>query len=335
MSPANTVRSRTLFTAAAALVLGLHAAPWPSVLPAQEVAPAELIFQKEPQSIQLVSKRVQQRVKKSNNATPAENSPGLVQPPGLMQQPSQLQQLQQQPTSAQNPKTEVQLELEKLYKENGLEQPEMIDLRNPQPINQPGQTGTAAQGQSTPQGQVQGQLQAPQQFSPQGQPHQAGTAPKKKGVFSKWFGKDDASATSPAETPYIPPTARTSTTAAPMGNQSIPPVAGVVNYGQVYQGTGTPKPSAAPQSQQYSQQPQPQFGGVAPQQPAVTAAPVNAGLDAPVYGETPSTAATSNVAATNGFQRAFGSTHTGRRRLGPVCTTFDRSSDCSAGRPVQ
>jgi len=212
-----------------------------------------------------------------------------------MQQPSQLQQLPQRPAPAQNPKTEVQLELEKLYKENGRDLPEMIDVRNPQPINQPGQTGTATQGQSTPQGLVPGQLQAPQQFSPQGQPHQAGTAPKKKSVFSKWFGKDDASATSPVETPYIPPTARTFTTAAPMGNQSIPPVAGVVNYGQVFQGNGTSNPSAAPQPQQYSQQPQPQFGGIAPQQPAVTAAPVNTGLDAPVYSETPSTAATSNA----------------------------------------
>ncbi len=289
MSPAFKQHSRTLFSAAAAVVLGWQVAPWPSSLPAQENAPAPLIVQAQARPITPVTKREQRQY---NNAhRPAQPAPQTepVQPP------------QQRSAPSQTNKSEVQRELDKLYEQNGRAAPEMVDPKFSQPAN--GQTGGAAQAAPLP-------AQAPQQ-SYQAAPV---STPKKKGFFSKLFGsKDDGPTQPPAEPPYSPPAA-------------IPPVAppatlsqssagqgpGRPNYGQLFQqpeaatrdGALQPLPPAQSFVQQPQQQVQPPVMQAPPAllqpptqqyQPAIEGiptvqapvVPADDGFEAPLFVETP------------------------------------------------
>ena len=273
MSPAFQIRSRTLFSTAAALVLGLQFAPWPVSLQAQEVAPGQLFVQAEARPIS----QPQRDQRKSGQ--PAAQP---MQPP--MSQPQQGFVQQQQYTPPQAPKSEVQLELEKLYQKNGRDVPEAMVPQNSQsPSGASGRTPQISH-QLTPQQsgqQTQPQVQqqpAPQQYT-QAQP---ASAPKKKGFWGKLFSDKNAGPTHPpAEPPYNPPVARPPMTppaiisAQPMG---LP--AGVQNNGQILiqpanQGVVPQQPP-----QQFVQQP-------ATQTPPGTVL-TNDGFEAPLFEVTPS-----------------------------------------------
>lgn len=277
MNPAFNTHSRTLFTAAATVVLGLQVAPWPTTLTAQEIAPAQLIVQSQARPI-----------------TPA--APSGQQQYNNIQRPAQLaQQPQQRSGPPQYPKSEVRRELEKLYEQNGREIPEMVDPQFSQPAE--GQSGGMSPAMP-PQAQS-----APQDYSAT-----PVSAPKKKGFFGRLFGsKNDGPTQPPAELPYTPPSyamPMTPPAAMPMAPPAIMPGGqpansglGAPNYSQLFQQPQQTPASAVPQQpvqqpQQFAQQPQLQpvapqnLGTVFGQTPAV-AAPANDGFEAPLYVETP------------------------------------------------
>ena len=221
MSPAFKHHSCTLFSAAAAVVLGLQLAPWPSMIQAQENAPAPLIVQAQARPITPVTKREQREF----------NNP---------QRP--VQPTQQRSSSPQYGKSDVQKELEKLYEQNGREVPEMVDPKMSQPAS-----GTNTQ---TPQTQMQ---PAPQSY--QAAPV---SAPKKKGLFSKLFGKKGEGPTQPpVEPPYTPTVSSPPLTPPSMGGgQPANPGTGLQNYGQLFHQPDTTPGSAVVQQQPPSQPPQ-------------------------------------------------------------------------------
>ncbi len=260
MSPAFKHQSRTLFTAAAAVVLGLQVAPWPSSIEAQEKAPAPLFVQAQARPISQSAPREKQQY--NNPQRPAQPAP---------------QQPQQQRTGApQRPKTEVQLELEKLYEQNGREAPEMVD-----PKFSESATGQPAGMQPSQPAQTQTYQAAPV------------SAPKKKGLLSKLFGKkDEGPSQPPAEPPYVPSVAAPpATPPAALSGPPAKPSTGLQNYGQLFNQPGSA--GAAPQQpQQFVQQPSIQPAQVQPPvlnaPPAVSeAAPADQGFEAPLFVETP------------------------------------------------
>ena len=274
MIPAFNTHSRTLFSASAAVVLGLQVAAWPTTLPAQNGEPAPLMVQAEARPITPAAPNGQQNF----------NNP---------QRPTQPAQQQQQRSGApQFPKSEVRIELEKLYEQNGRAVPEMVDPKFSVPAaGQPGAT--------TPPGQPAAiQTQSPSQAI-QATPV---SAPKKKGFFSKLFGgKDDGPSQPPAEPPYAPAAALPMT---PPGMLSTPPATqgtSLPHNGQLFTRPGQSSGGATPQPpQQFVQQPpaQPPVLQALPAQipltpapvlsplPAV-AAPANDGFEAPLFVETP------------------------------------------------
>ena len=228
MSPVKKIRTRTLFTAAAAMVLGLQVTPWPSSLMAQSSAPAELIVKEDAQSIEQVARREQLRNRRPGPLNTPANANTTAVPPVQMQQSTQAQQNPQQPAVAKTPKSDVQIELEKLYRENGMEVPEMVDPRTSQPaMTTNGVAPALNNGQAAQQGMAQGQTP----LSPQGQV-QPTSMPRKKNFFTKLFKKDEASAQPPVETPYIPPSAPVVTSPAQADISTIPKTPGIVNYDQ-------------------------------------------------------------------------------------------------------
>ena len=306
MRPAFKTHSCSLFTATAAVVLGLQGAPWPSALPAQELEPAPLIVQAEARPITPSTNREQR---------PFNNAQRPSQP---AQQPVQ-QPAQQRAGAPQYPKSEVQRELEKLYEQNGREVPEMVDPQFTQPAaGQPGTASPAAQP-------------APAQLQSPPQSYQAApvSAPKKKGLFGKLFGsKNDAPTQPPAEPLYAPPAS--TLPATPPAMLSSPPVAqpvaqptprqavqgtGRPNYGQLFNQTDQTVGGAAPQPpQQFVQQPQVQqpllstppaqpLPSTTQYQPSVlstppaSAAPADDGFEAPLFVETPAQTETNGLPA--------------------------------------
>ncbi len=268
MRPAFNTHSRTLFTAATAVVLGLQVAPWPTHLQAQENAPGQLLVQSQAKPITPPAQTGQQQF--NNIQRPA-------QPP---QQP--------QPRSGppQYPKSEVRRELEKLYEQDGRAVPEMVDPQFSQPAQgQPGVMSPAT----------------PPQMQSSSQPYSATpvSAPKKKGFFSKLFGsKNDGPTQPPAEQPYIPPTASLPMTppAAMPSGQAATPKPGTPNYSQLFQPGQTavgPSPQLQAPPQQFAQQPlQPPPELQAPvlsPPPAATLTPATDGFEAPLYVESPAT----------------------------------------------
>lgn len=262
MSPAFNTRSRTLFTAAAAVVLGLQVAPWTTTLPAQENAPAPLIVQAQARPITPAAPRVQQDF----------NNPMRSAQPAPPQQP-----MPQRSGPPQAPKSEVQKELEKLYQQNGRAVPEMVDPKFSQPANgQPGGTPPAAaaqmQGQTSPQ------------YSPA---YQAATvsAPKKKGFFGKLFGsKDEGPTQPPVEPGYTPPGILIQQPVVQPTGQPAPTGTGLPNYSQLF-APPTAAGGAAPQPpQQFAQQPQSQpmvLPAITSRQPLVHTAPAQFPLSQP------------------------------------------------------
>ena len=228
MSPSKSIRTRTLFSAAAAMVLGLQVAPWPTAVMAQSVEPTELIVREDAQPIELITRREQRRNRPPGPLNTPEKTDTAAQPPELMQNSAQAQQLPQQRQVAKPPKSEVQLELEKLYRENGMEAPEMVDPRTSQPATNA--NGAANNGQAAQQG-----MQPPvmAQGQPSGKPVQPTAAPKKKSFFTKLFNKDQAPLQPPVETPYIPPSAPAMTPPAQLGASAIPQAPGIVHYDEL------------------------------------------------------------------------------------------------------
>ena len=261
MIPASPVRSRTLFSTAAAVALGLQFAPWPSTLQAQGKAPAPLIVQTQARPIS----QQKRELRRYNNSQ-------LVAPPAPPAAPAQ-QPAQQRASVPQYPKTEVQKELEKLYEQNGRAVPEMVDPRNSPPAGD--QAAATAPGAAQPAQQY---AQPAQQYAPPTQQYaqqaQPVSAPKKRGLLSKWFGKEDGPTQPPAEQPYVPPVSTLPTTPPAMvTGQPLAPATGLPNYSQLFSGEN----SAAQQPpQQMAQQPATQLPLLqAPpqQQPLVQAAP--------------------------------------------------------------
>ncbi|MFO1007030.1 MAG: hypothetical protein U0929_13805 [Planctomycetaceae bacterium] len=235
MSPSKSIRTRTLFTAAAAMVLGLQVAPWPTAVMAQSVEPTELILQNEAQPIELVTRREQRRNRRPGPLNTPEKTDAAAQTPELMQKSTPAQQIpQQQQRQAAKPKSEVQLELEKLYRENGMEVPEMVDPRTSQPATTANGAGTnsnngqAAQPDQGMQPPIMALGQPAQATS--GQPQPAPAAPKKKSFFTKLFNKDQTPVQPPVETPYIPPTAPAVTAPAQAEVSAIPQAPGIVHF---------------------------------------------------------------------------------------------------------
>lgn len=256
MSPAFKHHSRTLFSAAAAVVFGWQVAPWPSTIEAQEKAPAPLFVRAQARPISQPSPREKQQF--NNPQRPAQLAP---------------QQPQQQRTG---PKTEVQKELEKLYEQNGREVPEMVDPKF-------SESATAQPAQS--------------------QAYQAApvSAPKKKGLLSKLFGKkDDGPSQPPAEPPYTPPVA--APLATPAAAFSGPPAGqstGLPNDSQLFNQPGSGAAVEQP-PQQLIQQP--------PAQPALLQLPVlnappaattpaDQGFEAPLFVEVPVTTGATGLPA--------------------------------------
>jgi YHS domain-containing protein len=227
--------SRSLFTAAAAVALGLQIAPWPS-LSAQDRAPATLGAQTQARPI---SNRRAERRQQNNAPIPQPQPQPAVQPAPV-------------PNHGQS---EVQRELQKLYEQNGRAAPEMIDVRQsmgtpPQAQSQPPaqqpQYQPQAQAQQQPQYQapVQPQQQAYAQPVTQTTPQPATpTAPKKKGLLSKLFGREDNSGPTqpPVEPPYTPPkntalAAPPALVQQPMQAQPLAqPTTGRPNYGFLFE----------------------------------------------------------------------------------------------------
>lgn len=234
MSPSKSIRTRTLFSAAAAMVLGLQVAPWPSMLMAQSAKPTELVIQAGAQPIdQAATRRDQRRNRKPGPLNTPENAGAATQPAGQVQNSAQTQQSPQQ-AAATPPKSEVQMQLEKLYRENGMEVPEMVDARTSQPAN----NGQATQQPAMAQGQL---LQ-----SPQGTPYQQTGVPKKKNFFTKLFMKDNAPVQPPVEVPYIPPSAPVVTPPAQVANSPIPKTPGIVHFDDLSDTENSDSESAAP-----------------------------------------------------------------------------------------
>ena len=299
MSPAFNTHSRTLFTAAAAVVLGLQVAPWPITLSAQENAPAPLIVQAQARPIPPAAPRVQQDF--NNSMRPA-------QPAQQQQQP-----MQQRSGPPRPPKSEVQKELEKLYEQNGRAVPEMVDPGFSKPAaGQPGATPPAGAPQMPGQPQYAPAFQA----APV-------SAPKKKGFFGKLFGSsDDGPTQPPAEPPYTPSATIPVSPPGALSGQPAAPAAptgtGLPNYSQLFDppaAAGGASPSQTQPPQQFAQQtqsspmilpainPQQPLVQTAPAQPAfvatpqaavpaqsappVATAPANDGFEAPLFAEEP------------------------------------------------
>ena len=241
MSPSKSIRTRTLFSAAAAMVLGLQVTPWPTAVMAQSAEPTQLILQNSAQPIELVTRREQRRNRRPGPLNTPEKTDSTAQPPELMQNSTQAQQVPQQQRQAAKPKSEVQLELEKLYRENGMEVPEMIDPRTSQPATNANGAATS-NGQAAQQG-MQPPVMAPGQpaQSATGEPQQPPAVPKKKSFFTKLFNKDQAPTQPPVETPYIPPTAPAMTPPVQAEISAIPQAPGIVHYDDL---SDTDAPSA-------------------------------------------------------------------------------------------
>ncbi len=260
MSPAKSLRSRTLFSAAAAMLLGLQIAPWPTAVMAQSPVPSGLNLQEDAQPIELVSRREQRRNRRpAQRAASEKSSEELTEPPLIQQQP-QAQQMPQRQAVNQQSKSDVQRELEKLYQESGQAAPEMIDPRISQPAkngtgggaNPTGQTAQpGGQQPAMTQGQVQSQSQGQAQQFPQGQPQAPAATPKKRNFFSKLFSKDDAPVQPPVETPYIPPTNAVNTPPAQLSNQPVQKAPGVVNYNEIFE-EGNSSDNGAETQQQFN-----------------------------------------------------------------------------------
>lgn len=293
--------SRSLFTAAAAVALGLQLAPWPS-LSAQDRAPAPLGAQTQARPIS--ARRVERKQQQFNNTQ---------MPPQQQAQPAV------QPAPVPNyGQSEIQRELQKLYEQNGRTAPEMIDVR--QSMGAPAQqnTGNAAQ-QPQPQQQYQPQQQAAAPVQPQSQqPVQAqpvtqstpqpaaAPAPKKKGLLSKLFQREDNSGPTqpPVEPPYTPPLNPHATASNPPALVQQPaqvqplaqPATGRPNYGFLFEEEGGAAPvQRIPQQQAQApvlaQTPAeiPQLAPAQPEAPAAPEAPATGteGFEAPLFVDTP------------------------------------------------
>lgn len=317
MSPASMSRSRSLFTSAMAFAMGLQVAPWPTSLSdtiyAQDKPPVRLVMPLgQAAHIHTVGRRTQRR---SN----ASSTPQSVQPPQLQPMPQQGAPNAQTATPQQIQKSEVQLELEKLYQKDGRELPQMIDPRTSQPYN----------GQQSPEADQTGRNNARQHRlqQPQVQPQSAQSqtvsptppaAPKKRGLLSKWFMKDEAPTQPPVEPAYTPPRQEMPLTPPAIVSGGVAPQTGIHSNNAPYQqpvndsSPAVQDQFAPPYSQVPAQQTVPQQSLSAPQleyvdaSPSPTAAPPamritpapgfeDAGrvlptqndsqLDAPLYGE--------------------------------------------------
>lgn len=280
--------SRSLFTAAAAVALGLQLAPWPSVS-AQDGAPAPLAVQTQARPIS--QKRVERKQQFNNTQLPPAQQPV---PPAPVSNSGQ---------------SEVQRELQKLYEQNGRVAPEMIDVR--QSMGNPPQNSASQAQQYQPQPALasQPQYQQPMQAQPvaQSTPQPAAApAPKKKGLLSKWFHREDNSGPTqpPVEPPYTPPLS-TGASAAPQQFVQQPaqaqplaqPSSNRPNYGFLFEDEGGAAPlQQVPQQQIVARPVQapipvqtqtpveiPQLAPVTP----ITPAGNSDGFEAPLFVETP------------------------------------------------
>ena len=275
--------SRSLFTAAAAIALGLQLAPWPS-LSAQDRAPAPLSAQTQARPI------AQRRVERKQQQAQAAVQPAPV------------------PNYGQS---EVQRELQKLYEQNGRAAPEMIDVR--QSMGAPAQqnTGNAAQ-QPRPQQQAVAPVQAQPVTQTAPQPA-AAPAPKKKGLLSKLFHREDNSGPTqpPSEPPYTPPLNPHHQEATPPALVQQPvqaqplaqPATGRPNYGFLFEDEGGAAPVQQPQvpvqqvpAPVVAQAPMtiPQLTPVQPASPETPVAPTmgSDGFEAPLFVDNPTPAPT-------------------------------------------
>ena len=257
MSPASTKRTRQLFSAAAAVVLGLQFAPWPTTIQAQGNAPAPLVVQTQIKPISH-SRREKRRAGNSEaEVTPTqppeepEDLPTSTsqQPPRQIprqQMPLQQQQysqpqmqMQQRPGPPQVQKSAVQLELEKLYRKEGRPVPEMVNPNfTPSTNNQSAQPAPRTYQQPdqplTQQyaPQVQQYQQPVQQFAPQVQQYQQP---------GQQYAPQAQQYQQPAQQ-YAQP-----------GQQYAPPGQPAQMYQQPVQQYAQPAPQYAPPAQQYQQ----------------------------------------------------------------------------------
>ena len=321
MSPAKSLRTRRLFTAAAAMVLGLQVTPCPTALMAQSVEPTELILKEAAQPIELVSRREQRRNRRSAPKAP-ETTDESTEPPALIQKSPQAQQMPRRQAATQTPKTEVQMELEKLYHENGMEMPEMVDPRTSQSAtNQSEAAATTNNGQvAQPGAQQPAMNQGQPQQLPQGQPQQPAATPKKKNFFTKLFSKDDAPAQPPVETPYIPPTAPALTPPAQVNNAAIPKAPGIVNYDQLFEDEVSSNSDAA----------------VAPQQTATNTNQANNGVAAaPAQNATPARAPVANAIPQMDFNAPIEQPDLNNVNLGEAAPLTDAAGVAQAAQPAE
>ena len=96
MSPAYKTNSRNLFSAAAAMVLGLQFAPWPLSLTSQEKANEPTIVQVEAESSENLSRREQRKLHKTRRSAPQAETQEPTEPLTTQQLQMQLQQMQLQ-----------------------------------------------------------------------------------------------------------------------------------------------------------------------------------------------------------------------------------------------
>lgn len=271
--------SMSLFTTAAAVVLGIQFAPWPTLM-AQAPAPLNVQTQARPISQGRVVSRPTTTNQQFNNPQLNQSAPATAGP-----------------TAG---KSEVQRELERLYEQNGRTPPEMIDIRQSMatPTEGAGVSQAPTQYQSQPaaipaavepqyqmtqaQAQVsQAQIPVQQVTQTTQAPAQApAPAPKKKGLFSKLFHREDNTGPTqpPVEPPYTPPV-NPQTAEAPVAVQPSLQLQQPQQFQQVPQATPpVQQPAMVPVAplQPLAQQPtgRPNYGFLFDdEQPAAQAAP--------------------------------------------------------------
>lgn len=272
MNPAYSRQSWKHFTAAVA-AMGLSG--WAGLTWSQSTAPAPRIIQVQAEARPLTPLRAPQTLNTQRPAQP------------LVQQPAQ------QYAPAQAPQSEIQRELQKLYEKNGRAMPEMVDVRAAQSATGPLASPPAAQ---PPVYQQPAETSTTQPTHPQASiAAQPVSAPKKKGLLNKLFGKKEAEAPAqpPVEPGYTPPARMAQQ--PPIASPPVsPPTTPGPNYGQIFDNGASvvaqPPQTFTPPAVASAVQPmvQPESTPVSP--PAVTAEAVPSdptGFEAPLFVDIP------------------------------------------------
>ncbi|RLS55730.1 MAG: hypothetical protein DWH91_08500 [Planctomycetota bacterium] len=271
MNPAYSRQSWKHFTAAVA-AMGLSG--WAGLSWSQSTAPAPRIIQVQAEARPLAPLRAPQTLNTQRPAQP------------LAQQPAQ------QYAPAQAPQSEIQRELQKLYEKNGRAMPEMVDVRAAQSATSPPAAPSAAQ---SPVYQPPAGTSATQYTPPQTPvAAQPVSAPKKKGLLNKLFGKKEAETPTqpPVEPGYTPPTRMAQQPQIVPPPVSLPATPGP-NYGQIFENgavVAQPPQAFTPPAVASAVQPMVQPESVPETLPAITAeaAPSDPnGFEAPLFVDTP------------------------------------------------